>query len=104
MDGQPRAIYSWVSNTDRSSYFSLAVEGHTFYRLNYPLRLNRWYHTCQSWNGKTGEWQIWVNAERVGRGFHNRVSVSKYPLMMSVPIKIDGDGFERCSILNKWPL
>ncbi|KAJ8971095.1 hypothetical protein NQ314_000877, partial [Rhamnusium bicolor] len=72
-DGQPRAVYSWVSNTERSSYFSLAVEGHTFYRLNYPIRLNRWYHTCQSWNGKTGEWQIWVNAERVGRGFHNRL-------------------------------
>lgn len=34
-----------------------------------------WYHSCQSWNGKTGEWQIWVNAERVGRGFHNRVSL-----------------------------
>ncbi|CAH2267106.1 jg25263, partial [Pararge aegeria aegeria] len=32
-----------------------------------------WYHSCQSWNGKTGEWQIWVNAERVGRGFHNRL-------------------------------
>ncbi|KAF2905881.1 hypothetical protein ILUMI_00293, partial [Ignelater luminosus] len=72
-DGQPRAILAWVSNTERSSYFSLAVEGHTFYRLNYPLRLNRWYHTCQSWNGRTGEWQIWVNAERVGRGFHNRL-------------------------------
>ncbi|XP_060518529.1 uncharacterized protein LOC132697224 [Cylas formicarius] len=73
VDGQPRAIYSWIANTERSSYFSLSVEGHTFYRLNYPLRLNRWYHTCQSWNGKTGEWQIWVNAERVGRGFHNRL-------------------------------
>ncbi|CAG9823607.1 unnamed protein product [Phaedon cochleariae] len=73
VDGQPRAIYSWISNTDRSSYFSMSVAGHTFYRLNYPLRLNRWYHTCQSWNGKTGEWQVWVNAERVGRGFHNRL-------------------------------
>ncbi|XP_044268224.1 uncharacterized protein LOC123013625 [Tribolium madens] len=73
VDGQPKAISSWISNTDRSSYFSLAVEGHTFYRLNYPLRINKWYHTCQSWNGKTGEWQIWVNAERVGRGFHNRL-------------------------------
>ncbi|XP_017775430.1 PREDICTED: uncharacterized protein LOC108561848 [Nicrophorus vespilloides] len=73
VDGQPRAIYSWISNTDRSSYFSMSVEGQTMYRLNYPLRLNRWYHTCQSWNGKTGEWQIWVNAERVGRGFHNRL-------------------------------
>lgn len=73
MEHQPRAIYAWVSNTERSSYYSLSVEGHTFYRLNYPLRLNRWYHTCQSWNGRTGEWQIWVNAERVGRGFHNRV-------------------------------
>ncbi|XP_050302833.1 uncharacterized protein LOC126740727 [Anthonomus grandis grandis] len=73
VDGQPRAIYSWITNTERSSYFSMNIEGHTFYRLNYPLRLNRWYHTCQSWNGKTGEWQIWVNAERVGRGFHNRL-------------------------------
>lgn len=79
VDGQPRAIYSWISNTERSSYFSMAVEGHTFYRLNYPLRLNKWYHTCQSWNGKTGEWQIWVNAERVGRGFHNRLVGTKIP-------------------------
>jgi hypothetical protein len=72
---QPRAIYLWVSNTPRSSYFSLSVESHTFFRLNYPLRLNRWYHSCTSWNGRTGEWQIWVNAERVGRGFHNRVGI-----------------------------
>lgn len=73
VDGQPKALYSGIANTDRSSYFSMNIEGHTFYRLNYPLRLNRWYHTCQSWNGKTGEWQIWVNAERVGRGFNNRL-------------------------------
>jgi hypothetical protein len=71
---QPRAIYLWVSNSARSSYFSLSVDSHTFFRLNYPLRLNRWYHSCTSWNGRSGEWQIWVNAERVGRGFHNRVS------------------------------
>ncbi|KAL1514175.1 hypothetical protein ABEB36_003474 [Hypothenemus hampei] len=73
VDGQPKAINALITNTERSSYFSLNIDGHTFYRLNYPLRLNRWYHTCQSWNGKTGEWQIWVNAERVGRGFHNRL-------------------------------
>ncbi|GLH13578.1 Uncharacterized protein GBIM_18118 [Gryllus bimaculatus] len=70
---QPRAIFSWVANTQRASYLSMAVNGHTFYRLNYPFRLHRWYHSCQSWNGKTGEWQAWVNAERVGRGFHNRL-------------------------------
>lgn len=44
------------------------------YRLNYPLKLRKWHHMCTSWNGKTGEWQLWVKAERVGRGFHNRVS------------------------------
>lgn len=43
------------------------------YRLNYPLKLRKWHHACVSWNGKTGEWQLWVKAERVGRGFHNRV-------------------------------
>lgn len=53
----------------------LSIDGHTLYRLNYPLRLNKWYHSCQSWNGHTGEWQIWVNDERVGRGFNNRVSL-----------------------------
>ncbi|XP_030745056.1 uncharacterized protein LOC115874107 [Sitophilus oryzae] len=79
VDGQPKAIYAWISNTERSSYFSLALDGQTFYRLNYPLRLNRWYHTCQSWNGKTGEWQIWVDAERVGRGFNNRLVGHKIP-------------------------
>lgn len=68
-----KEISSWISNTDEASYFSMAVHGQTFFRLNYPLKLNTWYHSCQSWNGKTGEWQIWVNAERVGRGFHNRL-------------------------------
>lgn len=71
---QPRGILSWVANTARSSYYMLNVNGHNLYRLNYPLRLNKWYHSCQSWNGRTGEWQIWVNDERVGRGFNNRVS------------------------------
>ncbi|KAG7212707.1 hypothetical protein KM043_012978 [Ampulex compressa] len=70
---QPRGILSWVANTPRSSYYMLNVDGHTLYRLNYPLRLNKWYHSCQSWNGNTGEWQIWVNDERVGRGFNNRL-------------------------------
>ncbi|XP_026760684.2 uncharacterized protein LOC113519705 [Galleria mellonella] len=69
----PKEIAAWISNTNEASYFSLAVHGQTFFRLNYPLKLNTWYHSCQSWNGKTGEWQIWVNAERVGRGFHNRL-------------------------------
>ncbi|XP_058809750.1 uncharacterized protein LOC131674950 [Phymastichus coffea] len=68
-----RSILAWVANTQRSSYFMLNVDGHNLYRLNYPLRLNRWYHSCQSWNGRTGEWQIWVNDERVGRGFNNRL-------------------------------
>ncbi|XP_077282214.1 pentraxin-related protein b6 [Temnothorax americanus] len=70
---QAREILSWVANTPRSSYYMLNVNGHNLYRLNYPLRLNKWYHSCQSWNGRTGEWQIWVNDERVGRGFNNRL-------------------------------
>ena len=71
---QSRGILSWVANTPRSSYYMMNIDGHNLYRLNYPLRLNKWYHSCQSWNGRTGEWQIWVNDERVGRGFNNRVS------------------------------
>ncbi|XP_039281055.1 uncharacterized protein LOC120350651 [Nilaparvata lugens] len=71
--GRPRDIYSWVSNSDRASFYMLSVMGHTLYRLNYPVRLNKWYHACQSWNGRTGEWQIWVNSERIGRGFYNLV-------------------------------
>ncbi|KAJ0183663.1 hypothetical protein K1T71_000086 [Dendrolimus kikuchii] len=69
----PKEISVWISNNDDYSFFSMAIHGQTFFRLNYPLKLNVWYHSCQSWNGKTGEWQIWVNAERVGRGFHNRL-------------------------------
>lgn len=49
----------------------LVVNGHTIHRLNYPIKLFTWYHMCQSWNGKTGEWQVWVNNERIGRGFYN---------------------------------
>ncbi|XP_078043155.1 pentraxin-related protein b6 [Augochlora pura] len=70
---QPRGVLVWVANTARSSYFMMNVDGHNLFRLNYPLRLNKWYHSCQSWNGRTGEWQIWVNDERVGRGFNNRL-------------------------------
>ncbi|KOC67748.1 Neuronal pentraxin-1 [Habropoda laboriosa] len=70
---QPRGLLSWVANTPRSSYYMMNIDGHNLYRLNYPLRLNKWYHSCQSWSGRTGEWQIWVNDERVGRGFNNRL-------------------------------
>ncbi|CAH2036064.1 unnamed protein product, partial [Iphiclides podalirius] len=70
---EPKEISAWISNTQEASYYSMAVHGQTFFRLNYPLKLNTWYHSCQSWNGKTGEWQVWVNAERVGRGFNNRL-------------------------------
>ncbi|XP_031776591.1 uncharacterized protein LOC100116515 isoform X2 [Nasonia vitripennis] len=73
VQGQPRAILSWIANTERSSYYMMSVDGHNLYRLNYPLQLNKWYHSCQSWNGHTGEWQIWINDERVGRGFNNRL-------------------------------
>lgn len=71
---QARGMMYWVANSQRSSYFMLNVDGHNLYRLNYPLRLNKWYHSCTSWNGRTGEWQIWVNDERVGRGYNNHVS------------------------------
>jgi Pentaxin family len=51
----------------------MAVRGHSLYRLGYPLAMKKWHHMCTSWNGKTGEWQLWVKSERVGRGFYNRV-------------------------------
>lgn len=80
----------------------LAVNGHTLYRINYPIKLHKWYHSCQSWNGKTGEWQLWINGERVSRGYYNLVSpkckingilraltrsflVSRYPKSINVP-------------------
>nr|XP_018907084.1 PREDICTED: uncharacterized protein LOC109037046 isoform X2 [Bemisia tabaci] len=68
---QPKEILSWISNVEKQSYYMFAINGKTMYRLNYPVKLQRWYHTCQSWNGKTAEWQIWVNNERVGRGYYN---------------------------------
>lgn len=55
-------------------YFSLCFCWWILFRLNYPFLMRKWHHACTSWNGKTGEWQLWVKAERVGRGFHNRVS------------------------------
>jgi hypothetical protein len=72
---RPREIVSWVSNTEKSSFYTLSIAGTPIYRVNYPVRLHRWYHSCQSWNGRTGEWQLWVNSERVGRGFYNIVSI-----------------------------
>lgn len=71
---EPREIQFWVANSNSSSFVSMAVRGHSLYRLNYPLGLKKWHHFCTSWNGKTGEWQLWIKAERVGRGFYNRVT------------------------------
>uniref|UniRef100_A0A8D9E7N0 Neuronal pentraxin-1 n=1 Tax=Cacopsylla melanoneura TaxID=428564 RepID=A0A8D9E7N0_9HEMI len=68
---QPKAIVSWISNHDKRSYYMFIINGHTIHRLNYPIKLFHWYHICQSWNGKTGEWQVWVNNERIGRGYYN---------------------------------
>jgi hypothetical protein len=73
---EPREIQFWVANVNSTqSFLTLAVRGHSLYRLNYPLAMKKWHHTCTSWNGKTGEWQLWVKSERVGRGFYNRVSL-----------------------------
>lgn len=77
VDDEPREIQFWIANAKGASYFSLAVHGQSLFRLNYPLKMRKWHHACASWNGKTGEWQLWVKAERVGRGFHNRVSFSE---------------------------
>ncbi|XP_054727265.1 uncharacterized protein LOC129236957 [Anastrepha obliqua] len=68
---EPREFQFWVSNSQNSSFISMAIKGQQVYRLNYPLRVRQWHHQCSSWNGKTGEWQVWVKSERVGRGFHN---------------------------------
>lgn len=71
MDKQPREIQIWVANSQDSSFLSMAIKGQQIYRLNYPLKPRQWHHMCSSWNGKTGEWQVWLKAERIGRGFHN---------------------------------
>ncbi|XP_070499930.1 uncharacterized protein b6 [Chironomus tepperi] len=70
---EPREIQFWVSNVNSSSFVTLAVRGYSLYRLGYPFQMKKWHHTCTSWNGKTGEWQLWVKSERVGRGFYNRL-------------------------------
>ncbi|KAM7350780.1 pentraxin-related protein b6 isoform 2-T4 [Cochliomyia hominivorax] len=57
----------------------MAIKGQQMYRLNYPLRVRQWHHACTSWNGKTGEWQVWLKAERIGRGFHNALVGHKIP-------------------------
>ncbi|XP_055591029.1 uncharacterized protein LOC129743098 [Uranotaenia lowii] len=73
VDSDPREIQLWISNSRGMSYITLAIRGQSLFRLNYPFRMRRWHHACASWNGKTGEWQLWIKAERVGRGFHNRL-------------------------------
>lgn len=81
---EPREIQFWISNVNATqSFISLAVRGHSLFRLNYPMRMKQWHHTCTSWNGKTGEWQLWVKSDRVGRGFYNRVSVEQAALVLT---------------------
>ncbi|XP_075155883.1 pentraxin-related protein b6 [Haematobia irritans] len=74
-----RDFQFWVANAKNSSFISMAIKGQQIYRLNYPLRVRQWHHTCTSWNGKTGEWQVWLKAERIGRGFHNSLVGHKIP-------------------------
>ncbi|XP_040157508.1 uncharacterized protein LOC120897003 [Anopheles arabiensis] len=73
VEDEPREIQLWISNSMGMSYISLAVHGQSLFRLNYPFKMRKWHHACASWNGKTGEWQLWIKSERVGRGFHNRL-------------------------------
>ncbi|XP_018799826.1 PREDICTED: uncharacterized protein LOC108975637 [Bactrocera latifrons] len=68
---EPREFQFWVSNSQNSSFISMAIKGQQIYRLNYALRVRQWHQQCSSWNGKTGEWQVWVKSERIGRGFNN---------------------------------
>ncbi|XP_013101112.1 uncharacterized protein LOC106082902 [Stomoxys calcitrans] len=74
-----RDFQFWVANAKNSSFISMAIKGQQIYRLNYPLRVRQWHHSCTSWNGKTGEWQVWLKAERIGRGFHNSLVGHKIP-------------------------
>ncbi|XP_052857018.1 uncharacterized protein LOC128265196 [Drosophila gunungcola] len=74
-----REVQIWVANAQNSSFLSMAIKGQQMYRLNYPLKMRQWHHMCSSWNGKTGEWQAWLKAERIGRGFHNSLVGHKIP-------------------------
>jgi hypothetical protein len=86
---EAREIQFWIANANSTqSFISLAVRGHSLYRLNYPLAMKKWHHMCTSWNGKTGEWQLWVKSERVGRGFYNRVSEIKFLSVFRVEIEM----------------
>lgn len=76
---EQREIQIWVANAQNSSFLSMAIKGQQMYRLNYPLKMRQWHHMCSSWNGKTGEWQVWLKAERIGRGFHNSLVGHKIP-------------------------
>ncbi|XP_017029262.1 uncharacterized protein b6 [Drosophila kikkawai] len=76
---EPREIQIWVANAQNSSFLSMAIKGQQMFRLNYPLKMRQWHHMCSSWNGKTGEWQAWLKAERIGRGFHNSLVGHKIP-------------------------
>ncbi|XP_037809536.1 uncharacterized protein LOC119602218 [Lucilia sericata] len=78
-EDEHRDFQFWVANAKNSSFLSMAIKGQQMYRLNYPLRVRQWHHTCTSWNGKTGEWQVWLKAERIGRGFHNALVGHKIP-------------------------
>lgn len=70
----------WMDNLQEPGVFSMKVKGQAIFRLNYPIKLYKWYHTCQSWNGHTGEWQVWVDGHRIARGFHNSVSIVLFNL------------------------
>ncbi|XP_055846049.1 uncharacterized protein LOC129911989 [Episyrphus balteatus] len=76
---EKRQIQFWIANSKNSSFVSMAIRGQQVYRLNYPLRTRQWHHICTSWNGKSGEWQVWLKAERIGRGFHNALVSHKIP-------------------------
>ncbi|XP_016990990.1 uncharacterized protein LOC108052940 [Drosophila rhopaloa] len=76
---EQREVQIWVANAQNSSFLSMAIKGQQMYRLNYPLKMRQWHHMCSSWNGKTGEWQAWLKAERIGRGFHNSLVGHKIP-------------------------
>ena len=56
----------WINSND--STLRMAIRENLVYKVPGHIRKNKWHHICQSWNGLLGEWQIFLDGKRIGRG------------------------------------
>lgn len=66
MHEKERVIGFWYNPPD--STLRMGIRNEIIFKIPVHIRVNRWYHVCQSWSGLTGEWMVFLDGKKKGSG------------------------------------